>query len=107
MNGRKRVVVTGYGAVTSLGENGDEVWDAILARRLGYRLTAIPEEKVKARFFGFLEPNRRRLEGLPRSLLKALPEYAATPSSPPARRWAWPSPTAGASRPPTPPSTAG
>jgi 3-oxoacyl-[acyl-carrier-protein] synthase II len=76
MSGRKRVVVTGYGAVTSLGENSAEVWDAILARRLGYRPTAVAEQKVNARFFGFLESNRRRLEGLPRSLLKALPEYA-------------------------------
>jgi 3-oxoacyl-[acyl-carrier-protein] synthase II len=75
MSGRKRVVVTGHGAVTSLGENSAEVWDAILARRLGYRPTAVAEQKVNARFFGFLGPNRR-LEGLPRSLLKALPEYA-------------------------------
>ena len=76
MNGRKRVVVTGYGAVTSLGETADEVWGAILAKRLGYRVTATAEEKAQAKFFGFLEPNRRRLEGLPRSLLKAMPEYA-------------------------------
>jgi 3-oxoacyl-[acyl-carrier-protein] synthase II len=76
MNGRKRVVVTGYGAVTSLGENSAEVWDAILARRLGYRVTLTGEEKVHARFFGFLEPNPRRHKGLPKSLLKALPEYA-------------------------------
>src|SRR5205823_2138978 len=72
----KRVVVTGYGAVTSLGENSTEVWEAILARRLGYRPTPIGEEKVQARFFGFLEQNPRRLKGLPKSLLKAMPEYA-------------------------------
>jgi 3-oxoacyl-[acyl-carrier-protein] synthase II len=76
MNGRKRVVVTGYGALTSLGESSAEVWEAILARRLGYRPTAVGEDKVHARFFGFLEPNPRRLKGLPKSLLKALPEYA-------------------------------
>src|SRR5207244_10662810 len=76
MNGRRRVVVTGYGAVTSLGENSAEVWESILAKRLGYRPTAVGEEKVHARFFGFLQPNPRRLQGLPKSLLKALPEYA-------------------------------
>src|SRR5436309_1633426 len=76
MHGRKRVVVTGYGAVTSLGEDSTAVWEAILAKRLGYRVTPVAEERVQARFFGFLEPNRRRLEGLPKSLLKALPEYA-------------------------------
>jgi 3-oxoacyl-[acyl-carrier-protein] synthase II len=76
MSGRKRVVVTGYGALASLGENSDEIWQSILAQRLGYRVTSVGEERVNARFFGFLEPNANRLKGLPRSLLKALPDYA-------------------------------
>ena len=86
MYGHKRVVVTGYGAVTSLGETGDEVWEAILAKRLGYRVTATAEEKTHARFFGFLEPNRRRLaggdEGVPGVLGQGLEQRPGQPFQP-------------------------
>jgi 3-oxoacyl-[acyl-carrier-protein] synthase II len=73
---RRRVVVTGYGALCSLGEDSAEIWQSILAKRLGYKHVESEEEKMKARFFGFLEPNRRRYDGLPKSLLKAMPVFA-------------------------------
>lgn len=37
MNTPRRVVVTGYGAVTPLGMNSAESWAAIMAYKLGYR----------------------------------------------------------------------
>src|SRR5262245_6669223 len=73
---QRRVVITGYGAICSLGENSEEIWHAILAKRLGYKYLASDEEKMKARFFGFLEPNPRRYDGFPKSLLKGLPAFA-------------------------------
>src|SRR5580693_9168446 len=73
---RRRVVVTGYGALCSLGEDSAEIWQSILAKRLGYKHVESEEEKMKARFFGFLEPNRRRYDGFPKSLLKAMPVFA-------------------------------
>lgn len=33
----RRVVVTGYGAVTALGGNAQQNWQAIMASRLAYR----------------------------------------------------------------------
>jgi 3-oxoacyl-[acyl-carrier-protein] synthase II len=38
----KRVVVTGYGAVSALGENVAEIWNAIMHYRVGYMLTEPP-----------------------------------------------------------------
>ena len=38
MSGRRRVVVTGYGALSSLGENSTEVWASILKR---YRIKPV------------------------------------------------------------------
>ena len=33
---RQRVVVTGYGAITSLGQNVAEIWKAIMDYKVGY-----------------------------------------------------------------------
>jgi 3-oxoacyl-[acyl-carrier-protein] synthase II len=52
------------------------IWQSILAKRLGYRYQENEEEKMTARFFGFLEPNKRRYDGFPKSLLKATPIFA-------------------------------
>src|SRR5207253_2097784 len=76
MSTPKRVVVTGYGALCSLGETSAAIWEAIRAQRMGYRYAEPAEKQVQARFFGFLEPNPRRLEGFPKSLLRALPAFA-------------------------------
>jgi 3-oxoacyl-[acyl-carrier-protein] synthase II len=76
MSTQRRVVVTGYGAVASLGDDSEQIWQSVLAKRLGYRRTESGDPRLKAKFFGFMEPSRRRYDGFPRSLLKALPEFA-------------------------------
>lgn len=76
MRHRRRVVITGYGAICSLGEDSSEIWQSLLAGRLGYKYQESDEEQMKARFFGFLEPNRRRYDGFPKSRLKAMPVFA-------------------------------
>lgn len=72
----KRVVVTGYGAVCSLGEDADEIWQSIMAYRLGYSRVDYPGTSIKAKFFGFMEPSRKRYDGFRKSILKIVPEFA-------------------------------
>lgn len=72
----KRVVVTGYGAVCALGENVPEIWSAIEQYRVGYKRTLFDDQSIKAKFFGFVAPNRKRCEGFSKSVLKMVPEFA-------------------------------
>src|SRR4051812_24977498 len=72
----RRVVVTGYGAICSLGDNVPAIWDAILSAKLGYRRHDFPGSSIKARFFGFIDPDNRRYVGLPKSILKMAPSFA-------------------------------
>lgn len=72
----KRVVVTGYGAVCSLGENASDIWESVMAKRLGYRRHDFDDPAIKARFFGFMEPNPKRYAGLPKAILKMSSEFA-------------------------------
>ena len=73
---QRRVVVTGYGALCALGESSHQVWDAILQYQVGYRIHELKDKSVNAKFYGFMEPNRKRYEGLPKAILKMLPAYA-------------------------------
>jgi len=72
----KRVVVTGYGAVSALGENVPDIWNAIMTYRVGYRLTEFPDPKINARFFSVMEDRRQRYAGFPKAVLKMLPTFA-------------------------------
>lgn len=72
----RRVVVTGYGAVCSLGENVPEIWDSILNYRVGYKKHEFSDPSIKARYFGFIAPDRKRYEGFSKSVLKMVPEFA-------------------------------
>ncbi len=72
----KRVVVTGYGAVSALGENVPEIWDAIMNYRVGYKAVEFPDPKINARFFSFMEDRRQRYAGFPKAVLKMLPTFA-------------------------------
>lgn len=73
-NGR-RVAVTGYGAISSLGRDSTEIWDGIIAQRLGYAKESHPDPSVVAKFFGFI-PFDLDLKRFPKSLLKTLPRFA-------------------------------
>jgi 3-oxoacyl-[acyl-carrier-protein] synthase II len=72
----KRVVVTGYGAICALGENVSEIWDAVAEYKVGYRRHEFNDKEINAKFFGFVEPDRKRLAGFQKSVLKVLPEFA-------------------------------
>lgn len=72
----RRVAVTGYGAVCSLGENSTQIWDAIMAYQVGYRVHELSDSSVKARFFGFMDDNKARYQGFPKTILKMLPRFA-------------------------------
>lgn len=72
----KRVVVTGYGAVCSLGENAPQIWQSIMDYRVGYKRVEFSGSSINARFFGFMEKDRKRYDGLSKTVLKMAPEFA-------------------------------
>lgn len=72
----RRVVVTGYGAICSLGETSEEIWQAILEKRLGYTRTDFADPSLKCKFFGFLSERKDRYRLFPKALLKCLPIFA-------------------------------
>ncbi len=72
----KRVVVTGYGAMCALGENVPEIWNAILSYRVGYKRFEFPDKTINAKFFGFIEPDRKRYQRFSKALLKMIPDFA-------------------------------
>jgi 3-oxoacyl-[acyl-carrier-protein] synthase II len=72
----ERVVVTGYGALCTLGENVAEIWDGIVNYRVGYQKHQFDDASITARYFGFLPPNKSRYQGFSKSVLKMLPEFA-------------------------------
>lgn len=50
-----RVVITGYGAICSLGKNMDEIWQAILDKKIGYQFWNAPAKDIDTKFFGNVE----------------------------------------------------
>jgi 3-oxoacyl-[acyl-carrier-protein] synthase II len=71
-----RVAVTGYGAICSLGDSAEEIWDAVLSYRVGYRRYQPDDERIAAKFFGFMTKDQMRYKAFPKSLTKLLPEFA-------------------------------
>lgn len=71
----RRVVVTGYGAVTPLGMTSAENWSAIMGYQVGYRYHDWTDMGIKARFFGLIdeEPN---LKKIPAAIRRRLPRFA-------------------------------
>lgn len=72
----KRVVVTGYGAVTALGETAGDSWNAILNKELGYRIVEDPGPNIRARCFAFLPERRERYKWIPKPILRCLSPFA-------------------------------
>ncbi|MFC3395331.1 beta-ketoacyl-[acyl-carrier-protein] synthase family protein [Brenneria rubrifaciens] len=70
-----RVVVTGYGGICPLGGNSQDIWNAILAYRLGYTLVSHPNEDVVAKFFGHI-PFHVDVSRFSKKLLKYLPRFS-------------------------------
>jgi 3-oxoacyl-[acyl-carrier-protein] synthase II len=73
---RHRVVVTGYGALCSLGNTSEQVWDAIMARKFGYCVKPYDDRSIGARFFGMMQEDKKIYFGFSKSILKMLPEFA-------------------------------
>ena len=62
----RRVVVTGYGAVSALGDSVPEIWRSIENYKIGYSQVEFADETIKCKYFGFMAPNRERYAGLRR-----------------------------------------
>lgn len=71
----KRVAVTGYGAVCSLGKNTEEIWDSILAKKIGYTYWEHPDKSVKAKYFGRIK-FPLELQMFSKKILKNMPRFA-------------------------------
>lgn len=70
----RRVVVTGYGAVTPLGATADACWASIMAGSLGYRYVDMSAHGVAARFFGLID-EEPALKGVPAAIRRRLPRH--------------------------------
>lgn len=70
------MVVTGYGAVSSMGDSVDQIWASLMAHRVGYQAHSFDDASIQARFFGFMADDRKRYAALPKSLARALPPFA-------------------------------
>lgn len=70
----KRVVVTGYGAVTPLGGTAQACWQAIMDKQLGYRYVDKTDKNIHSHFLGLIddEPN---LKGVPAAIRRRLPRH--------------------------------
>jgi 3-oxoacyl-[acyl-carrier-protein] synthase II len=72
----KRVVVTGYGCLTSLGENSAETWESILAYKIGYKRVELQDKSIKAKYFSMIDEKKDRYKGFPKSILRVMPLFA-------------------------------
>ncbi|WP_276922300.1 beta-ketoacyl-[acyl-carrier-protein] synthase family protein [Frischella perrara] len=73
-NSRQRVVVTGYGAVTSLGQNVEEIWKAIMDYKIGYSKYEYSDDSITAKFFGKI-PFELNLSPFSKRILKNTPRF--------------------------------
>ncbi|MCS3430268.1 beta-ketoacyl synthase [Klebsiella sp. BIGb0407] len=70
-----RVVITGYGAVTPLGNNAAESWQAIMDYRHGYSYVDLSSHDIHTHFLGLVE-NEPSLKGVPAVIRRRLPRHA-------------------------------
>ena len=71
-----RVAVTGYGALCSLGNTSEDIWNSILDYKIGYCLRKYDDDSLKAQFFGMMDEDRSVYKHFSKSILKMLPEFA-------------------------------
>ncbi|MDB9566173.1 beta-ketoacyl synthase [Providencia rettgeri] len=70
----KRVVVTGYGAVTPLGDTASACWQAIMDKKLGYRYVDKTAQNIHSHFLGLID-NEPSLKGVPAAIRRRLPRH--------------------------------
>ncbi|WP_175998025.1 beta-ketoacyl-[acyl-carrier-protein] synthase family protein [Burkholderia stabilis] len=75
-NSRRRVVITGYGCVTPLGNDAAECWDSIVNYRCGYRALDTGDASIYAKFFGKVDIDDKRFRCIPAAVRRALPRFA-------------------------------
>jgi 3-oxoacyl-[acyl-carrier-protein] synthase II len=71
-----RVAVTGYGCLTSLGENVEQTWQSIMDYRVGYRRVEWADQSIKTKFVSLVEEKKERYRTIPKAILRALPLFA-------------------------------
>lgn len=74
----RRVVITGYGALCSLGANSDQIWRSVVDKKLGYKLHEFSDQRIKAKFFGMIDAEtiRDQHQGFSKGLLRKLSDFA-------------------------------
>lgn len=70
-----RVVITGYGAICSLGENTEEIWQSVLDKKMGYDVWDDPGKGISARIFGRIK-TPLNLSKFSKKILKNTPRFA-------------------------------
>jgi len=71
----RRVVITGYGAISSLGENSTDIWQAVLDKKIGYDFYHNPGKGISARVFGRIN-TPLDLSKFSKKILKNTPRFA-------------------------------
>ncbi|CAB9495207.1 beta-ketoacyl-[acyl-carrier-protein] synthase family protein [Alteromonas macleodii] len=72
-----RVVVTGYGAISSMGSNSSAIWEKILGYEIGYKVhNHFNDDSITAKFFGFLDFDKKLIQPFSKKISKMLPLYA-------------------------------
>ncbi|STB68624.1 acyl carrier protein [Citrobacter freundii] len=74
-NEYKRVVVTGYGAVTPLGTTANESWQSIMNNCLGYRYVDKTALGINTHFLGIID-EEPSLKGIPAVIRRRLPRFS-------------------------------
>ncbi|MGF6191704.1 beta-ketoacyl-[acyl-carrier-protein] synthase family protein [Serratia sp. 2723] len=70
-----RVVITGYGGICSLGENTEEIWQAVIDKKMGYGVWDEPGKNISARVFGRIN-FPLKLSKFTKRILKNTPRFA-------------------------------
>lgn len=72
MDNKNRVVITGMGAVTPIGEDVNSSWESIISKRHNFVKCEFDNPLIKSRFFSFLPDNPKRHQHLPKNLTRAM-----------------------------------
>lgn len=71
---KNRVVITGMGAICSLGNNTNDIWNSILNKKIGYQYWKHPDDNVKSKFFGRID-SALNTQSFSKKILKNLPRF--------------------------------
>lgn len=71
----RRFVITGQGAITSLGQSVNECWQAIMDYRLGYKHRSLECAGIKSAFYGEIE-DEPSIRFVPPGIRRRLPRFA-------------------------------